>query len=69
MHGVMEEPRRPIEFLWLTSGDLDGRIFTLSPDGAWLLFSRSSTRPIDEEINNLWLKNIRSFGIRISTST
>jgi hypothetical protein len=30
--------RRPV----ITSGDLDGRIFRLSPNGEWLLFSRSS---------------------------
>jgi hypothetical protein len=40
----------------LTSGDLDGRIFNLSSDGAWLLFTRSS----DEEgqINTLWAARI-----------
>jgi len=42
----------------VTSGDLDGRIFSLSPDGTWLLFSRSSTRPSNEEINNLWIINL-----------
>jgi len=40
----------------LTSGDLDGRIFSLSSDGAWLLFTRRS----DEEgqINTLWVARI-----------
>ncbi len=42
--------RRPL----ITSGDLDGRIFSLSPDGAWLLFTRKSTLPPDQEINTLW---------------
>lgn len=37
----------------VSSGDLDGRIFSLSPDGEWLLFSRSDE---DEEIiNTLWI--------------
>ncbi len=43
--------RRPL----VTSGDLDGRVFSLSPDGQWLLFSRKSSRPLDQEINTLWV--------------
>lgn len=42
--------RRPL----VTSGDLDGHIFTLSSDGAWLLFSRKSDKDPTEEINTLW---------------
>jgi hypothetical protein len=42
--------RRPL----ITSGDLDGRIFSLSPDGKWLLFTRKSTLPADQQINTLW---------------
>ena len=42
--------RRPL----VTSGDLDGRIFSISPDGRWLLFSRKSTKLADVEINTLW---------------
>ena len=38
----------------ITSGDLDGYIFSLSPDGAWLLFTRKSTLPIEQQINTLW---------------
>ena len=38
----------------VTSGDLDGYIFSLSPDGAWLLFTRKSTLPHDQQINSLW---------------
>jgi len=45
--------RRPL----VTSGDLDGRIFTLSPDGNWLLFTRKSTKHLEEEINTLWVVN------------
>lgn len=42
--------RRPL----VTSGDLDGRIFALSPDAQWLMFSRKSTKTSEEEINTLW---------------
>jgi hypothetical protein len=42
--------RRPL----VVSGDLDGRIFELSPDGAWLLFSRRSAAD-SGDINSLWL--------------
>ena len=42
--------RRPL----VTSGDLDGRIFSISPDGKWLLFSRKSSKAADVEINTLW---------------
>lgn len=38
----------------VTTGDLDGYIFSLSPDGAWLLFTRKSTLPHDQQINTLW---------------
>ncbi|OGO32163.1 MAG: hypothetical protein A2Z16_02250 [Chloroflexi bacterium RBG_16_54_18] len=41
----------------LTTGDLDGRIFTLSRDGAWLLFSRKSTA--EGQINSLWVVNLQ----------
>ncbi|MBN1230397.1 MAG: G5 domain-containing protein [Anaerolineales bacterium] len=44
--------RRPV----VTTGDLDGRIFSLSPDGAYLLFSRSMED--SEDINSLWVVNI-----------
>jgi len=42
-------------FPLVTSGDLDGRIFSLSPDGKWLLFSRKSTLSPDKETNTLWV--------------
>ena len=42
--------RRPL----VTTGDLDGRIFSISPDGKWLLFSRKSSKAADVEINTLW---------------
>lgn len=40
--------RRPV----VTTGDLDGYIFSLSPDGSWLLFTRRSEE--DSAINSLW---------------
>ena len=42
--------RRPL----VTTADLDGYVFSLSPDGAWLLFTRKSKLPPDQEINTLW---------------
>jgi len=39
----------------VTTADLDGRIFSLSPDGKWLLFSRKSLKPANQEINTLWI--------------
>jgi resuscitation-promoting factor RpfB len=43
--------RQPV----ITTGDLDGRVFTISPDGNWLLYTRKSNKPLDEEINTLWV--------------
>jgi hypothetical protein len=44
--------RQPI----VTTGDLDGRVFQVSPDGYWLLYTRSTD---DEEIiNSLWVSRI-----------
>ncbi|MCS7011211.1 MAG: G5 domain-containing protein [Anaerolineales bacterium] len=48
--------RRPI----VTSGDLDGRVFSLSPDGAWLLYTRKSDRPAEQEINTLWVVRVEA---------
>ncbi|MDI6768218.1 MAG: G5 domain-containing protein [Anaerolineales bacterium] len=45
--------RKPL----VTTGDLDGRIFALSPDGSWLLFTRKSTKSLQEEKNTLWVIN------------
>ena len=50
---IMEDStanRRPL----ITTGDLDGRIFTLSPNAGWLLFTRKSDKDPAEEINTLW---------------
>jgi Tol biopolymer transport system component len=39
-----------------TSGDLDGRVFALSPDGKWLLFTRALTKTTEgSPINSLWV--------------
>jgi len=42
--------RRPL----VVTGDLDGQIFKLSPDGEWLLFTRRESDD-DEIINTLWV--------------
>lgn len=44
--------RRPV----VTTGDLDGRVFKLSADGAWLLFTRRSEE--EGTINSLWAAKI-----------
>lgn len=38
----------------VTFGDLDGRIFELSPRGDYLIFTRKSSRPASQEINTIW---------------
>ena len=43
--------RRPL----VTTADLDSHVFSLSPDGRWLLFTRYSDLPHDQEINTLWV--------------
>lgn len=50
---IMEEStgnRRPV----VTTGDLDGFIFSISPDGDWLLFTRKWTED-ETNINSLWV--------------
>lgn len=44
----------------VSTGDLDGRIFTLSPNGEYLVFTRKSTKSADEEINTLWAVRTRN---------
>lgn len=44
----------------VSTGDLDGRIFTLSPNGEYLIFTRTSRKPADEEINTLWAVRTRN---------
>jgi resuscitation-promoting factor RpfB len=43
--------RKPL----VTTGDLDGYVFTLSPTGEFLLYTRRSKKPVDEQINTLWV--------------
>lgn len=46
--------------LIVNTGDLDGRIFTLSPNGEYLIFTRKSTKPADKEINTLWAVRVHN---------
>jgi len=46
--------------LLVNTGDLDGRIFSLSSDGSYLLFTRKSKKPADQQINTLWVVNTKS---------
>jgi hypothetical protein len=44
----------------VSTGDLDGRIFKLSPNGEYLIFTRKSKKPAAEEINTLWVARVRN---------
>ncbi|MBI5950865.1 MAG: G5 domain-containing protein [Chloroflexi bacterium] len=44
----------------VSTGDLDGRIFKLSPNGEYLIFTRKSKKPADEEINTLWAARVKN---------
>jgi len=46
--------RRPV----VTSSDLDGYVFSLSPDGEWLLYTRKPVEPTEDTINSLWVVKI-----------
>lgn len=46
--------------LLVNTADLDGRIFSLSADGGYLLFTRKSKKPADQQINTLWVVNTKS---------
>jgi hypothetical protein len=43
-----------------TIADLDGRIFKLSPNGEYLIFTRKSKKPATEEINTLWAARVKN---------
>jgi resuscitation-promoting factor RpfB len=58
LDGVSGE-RQPV----VTTGDLDGRVFSLSEDGDWLLFTRKSE--IETEINSLWVAKLDDSGLLI----
>lgn len=49
----------------VSTGDLDGRIFTLSPNGEYLIFTRKSSKPADQEINTLWAVRTRNLQPRL----
>lgn len=44
----------------VSTGDLDGRIFKLSPNGEYLIFTRKSKKPASEEINTLWAVRVNN---------
>ncbi|HEY9076965.1 MAG TPA: G5 domain-containing protein [Anaerolineaceae bacterium] len=46
--------RRPL----VTTGDLDGRVFSLSQDGNWLLYTRKAQADQKDIINTLWMVKI-----------
>lgn len=58
----MIEDNSGLRRLLVASGDLDGRIFALSPDGAWLLFSRKEEE--EDEINSLWAISLQEGDVR-----
>jgi len=43
--------RRPLT----SSGDLDGRVLALSPDGDWLIYSRVAADAPPQSLNSLWI--------------
>lgn len=42
----------------VTTGDLDGRVFRLSPDRSWLLFTRAILDETSPDINALWAASL-----------
>lgn len=50
----------------LTTGDLDGRVFSLSRINSWLLVTRQNS--IDEQINSLWAANLTSSAVGTETN-
>ncbi|HUH97442.1 MAG TPA: G5 domain-containing protein, partial [Anaerolineales bacterium] len=46
--------------LLVNTGDLDGHVFTLSSNGNYLLFTRKSKKPADQQINTLWAVSTKS---------
>ena len=45
---VIDDPQTP----------LDGRVLRLSPDKRWLLYTRKSAKPAEQEINTLWVLDV-----------
>jgi len=52
--------RRPV----VNTGDLDGRVFRLSQDGEWLLYTRSVNGDESEVINALWAVNLHADNVQ-----
>ncbi len=54
--------KRPLTF----EGDLDGRVFDLSPDGRYLIFTRAAAGPNGDSslLNSLWLADTAILGER-----
>ncbi len=48
--------------LLTTSGDLDGHVFSVSPDGSRLLFTRAVSGTADAPLNTLWMVDTRIVG-------
>ncbi|MEA5078392.1 MAG: G5 domain-containing protein [Anaerolineaceae bacterium] len=46
----------------VSTGDLDGRIFSISPDKKWLLFTRSAGSDESQTINSLWIASLEDSG-------
>ncbi len=46
--------------LLVNTGDLDGRIFALSPDGSNLLFTQKSKKGAGQQINTLWVVSTKT---------
>ena len=46
--------------LLVNTGDLDGRVFALSHDASYLLFTRRAKKPADQQINSLWAVSTKS---------
>jgi resuscitation-promoting factor RpfB len=54
-NGWVMQTTTGIRYPVITTGDLDGHIFRLSPDGQWLLFSRKGSKSDPKAINSLWI--------------
>ncbi len=59
---IMETSTRN-RFVVVSTGDLDGRIFRLSPDGRYLLFTRAADQA--DQVNSLWAANLKTNPIKL----
>ena len=51
----------------ITTGDLDGRVFCMSTDGEWLLFTRRSEQ--EGQINGLWVAKVINVGSAVAAES